>query len=440
MARERKTVTLQLYMNNVPVGVLRKLSNGALELKYDKQWVESSDSIPLSLSLPLTLKTYSGDVVINYFDNLLPDDEGIRKALARRMSAGSPEVFDLLAAIGRDCVGAVQLVPEGEGFKPSLKRQSSLISNTEIGKILKNLKSYPLGVKPDEDFRISIAGAQEKTAFLKVGSKWHVPQGATPSSHIFKVQMGMLRDLIDMRHSVENEWLCLNICKEFGLPTANADIADFDGVRALIVERFDREFDKDIIYRYAQEDFCQVMGMPSHKKYENEGGPGILQIMNVLTKSDDPRRDQRFFMKSHIVFWLLAAIDGHAKNFSVFLVPGGLALTPLYDVMSAHPPIAKKQIQFPKAKLAMAVGDNRHYKIKEISRRHWLQTAKKAKYPVDEMNAIIDEVIEQTPAVLSRVRKMLPADFPKDVSNPIFKNVEKLLDVISYAPKRIDCL
>jgi serine/threonine-protein kinase HipA len=422
-------------MNNVPIGVLRKLSNGALELKYDAQWVESSDSIPLSLSLPLTLKTYSGDVVINYFDNLLPDNEGIRKTLAQRMSVGSPEVFDLLAAIGRDCVGAVQLVPEGEEFKPSLKRQSHIISNTEIGKILKNLKSYPLGVKPGEDFRISIAGAQEKTAFLKVRNRWHVPKGATPSSHIFKVQMGMLRDIIDMRHSVENEWLCLRICKAYGLPTANADIADFEGVRTLIVERFDREFDKNRIYRYAQEDFCQVMGIPSHKKYENEGGPGIIKIMNVLTKSDDPRRDQRFFMKSQIVFWLLAAIDGHAKNFSVFLVPGGLALTPLYDVMSAHPPIAKKQIQFPKAKLAMAVGENRHYKIKEIIRRHWLQTAKKAKYPESEMNAIIDEIIEQTPGVLSEVSKMLPPGFPKDVSEPIFKNVEKLRAVLSTVPK-----
>ena len=424
-------------MNNVLIGTLKKLSNGALELTYKKEWVESRDSIPLSLSLPLTLTTYSGDVVINYFDNLLPDNDGIRKALAQRMSLNSQEVFDLLAAIGRDCVGAVQLVPDGEKIEPVTKIKSHLISNTEIAEVLRNLRSYPLGVKPGEDFRISIAGAQEKTAFLKAGNKWHVPQGATPSSHIFKVQMGMLGDLIDMRHSVENEWLCLKICKAFGLPTANAEIADFDGVRALIVERFDREFAAKQIYRFAQEDFCQVAGVPSHMKYENQGGPGIIKILDTLTKADDPRNDKRFFIKSQLVFWLLAAIDGHAKNFSVFLVPGGIKLTPLYDVMSAHPPIAKNQIPYHKAKLAMAVGENRHYKIKEIAKRHWLQTAKKAKFPLSEVNEIIHEVTEQTPKVVSKVKAQLPTEFPSDVSSPIFDGMIELARILAQDRNKV---
>lgn len=428
MAKQKRSITLRLYMNNTPVGTLKKLANGALQLTYDQSWVEASNTIPLSLSLPLTLKTYSGDVVINYFDNLLPDNEGIRKALAQRMSLHSQEVFDLLAAIGRDCVGAVQLVPEDEDFKPTIEIKSMPIKDADIAQILRDLKSYPLGVKPGEDFRISIAGAQEKTAFLKVGRKWHIPHGATPSSHIFKVQMGVLRESVDMSHSVENEWLCLQICTEFGLPTAKAEIADFAGVRTLIVERFDREFSDKEILRYAQEDFCQVFGVPSHIKYESEGGPGITKIMDALTRSDNPFADKRLFMKSQIIFWLLAAIDGHAKNFSVFLVPGGLRLTPLYDVMSAHPPIAKNQIPYQKAKLAMAVGENRHYKLQEITKRHWFQTAKKTMFPEAEIEKIFDEVIEAAPDVISRVSTRLPKDFPKDVADAIFNGIADGID------------
>lgn len=423
MARARRNLALRLYMNNVPVGWLQKQSTGALNFEYDRDWVNSSKSIPLSLSLPLTVKTYSGDVVINYFDNLLPDNDGIRKALAQRMSLNNQEVFDLLAAIGRDCVGAVQLIPSDEKLESQPEMKSHPISNRKIAEILRNLKNYPLGVKPGEDFRISIAGAQEKTAFLKINKKWHLPQGSTPSSHIFKVQMGLVRESIDMTRSVENEWLCLKICKAYGLPTAEADIEDFDDVRALIVERFDRELTSHNILRYAQEDFCQVEGVPSHKKYENEGGPGISEIMETLTKSDNPLGDKRFFMASQVVFWLLAAIDGHAKNFSIFLVPGGIRLTPLYDVMSAHPPISNNQIPYEKAKLAMAVGDNRHYKIKEIFRRHWLQTAKLTKFPANEMAYIIDDLISKTDNVISNVSASLPKDFPREVSEPIFQRL-----------------
>ena len=168
----------------------------------------------------------------------------------------------------------------------------------------------------------------------------------------------------------------------------------------------------------------QVTGIPSHKKYENDGGPGIEKIMEVLTKSDDPIKDKSNFLKSQLVFWLLAGIDGHAKNFSVFLVPGGISLTPLYDVVSAHPPIKKKEISLQKAKLAMAVGTSRHYKINEIISRHWLQTAKLTKFSQDKMEGIIHEVLESTDNVINNVSRELPADFPQELSDSIFAGMQ----------------
>lgn len=421
----RRKRTLRVFMNNAVVGTLTKLPSGALQFEYNLDWVNSDNSVPLSLSLPLSFDIYSGDVVINYFDNLLPDNEGIRKALARRMSLNSQETFDILSAIGRDCVGAVQLLPIEEELSTPNSIQFQKITNLEISKILKGLKSYPLGMRLAQDFRISIAGVQEKTAFLKVDGKWSIPQGNTPSSHIFKTQMGMLRGTIDMKNSVENEWLCMQICKAFNLPTAVVEIEDFEDIRALVVERFDREYRKKNILRTAQEDFCQAFGIPSHKKYENEGGPGVHKIMELLSKADNPMRDKHNFLKSQVVFWLLAAVDGHAKNFSAFLVPGGINLTPLYDVVSAHPPIRKKQIAYKKAKLAMAVGTNRHYRIDQIKERHWLQVAQETKFPNEKMEEILHEVIGSVDKVIATVSQLLPKDFPQDIARSIFEGMRQ---------------
>lgn len=412
-------------MNNILVGLLQKTTNGALYFTYDESWINSPHSVPLSLSMPLSPTTYSGDVVINYFDNLLPDNLGIRNTLMQQLSIVSQDVYDLLSVIGKDCVGAVQLIPENEKIDQYKKIKSSAISDQQIETILKNLKSYPFGIKPEDDFRISVAGAQEKTAFLRKRNKWYLPRGTTPSSHIFKVQMGLVGDKIDMTQSIQNEWLCLEICKQFGLPVAHAEILTFGNITALVVERFDRITFKGNILRCAQEDFCQYYGISSNQKYENQGGPGIVQIMQALTKSDNPAADKYIFLKAQVIFWLLAAIDGHAKNFSLFLFPDGARLTPIYDVLSAYPPIKMGQIQYEKAKFAMAIGDNRHYKLKEIQRRHWLQSAKKANYPIDEMNKILDEVASQAASVINIVSKKLPQNFPTKISKPIFEGMLK---------------
>ncbi len=424
--RKKKTIQkLKLYMNNTFVGLLQKNPNGSLYFSYDIGWINSPDSIPLSLSMPLSPITYSGDVVINYFDNLLPDNLGIRKTLSQRFSIPTQEVYDLLSVIGKDCIGAVQLISDNEKIERYKKIKSKPISEIEIESILKNLKSHPFGLNPESDFRISVAGVQEKTAFLKNKNGWYIPLGTTPSTHIFKIQMGVVGDKIDMTQSIENEWLCLKICKHFGLPVANAEMINFGQVKSLVVERFDRIKMKEKILRYAQEDFCQVFGVSSNQKYENQGGPGIVQIIDALTKSDNPRVDKYIFMKAQVVFWLLAAIDGHAKNFSVFIFPDGIRLTPIYDVLSAYPPIKLGQIQYEKAKFAMAIGDNRHYKLKEIQRRHWLQTAKKANYPLGEMSRILEEVADQTSSVVDLVSKSLPDNFPSKISKPIFEGMLK---------------
>lgn len=192
---------------------------------------------------------------------------------------------------------------------------------------------------PDDDFRISLAGAQEKDAFLWWDGKWLKPRGATPTTHIFKLPIGLVGGRkADFSTSVDNEWLCLRLFKEYGLPTADAQIATFGSQRVLVVERFDRTVSSNgkRLFRLIQEDFCQATGTSPLVKYENEGGPGLMQIFAILQQSQQVDEDMRTLMATQLLFWMMRAPDGHAKNFSIQLLAGGrYKLTPIYDVMSA---------------------------------------------------------------------------------------------------------
>jgi serine/threonine-protein kinase HipA len=421
--------TLYVYMNGNEVGEYVKSRSGAQEFIYADSWMENEYAVPISLSLPLTEKTHRGDVVINYFDNLLPDNRDIRERIQARVGAKTNQPFDLLAEIGRDCVGAIQLL-SGKSEIDVKRIAGKPLTESEIADELRNYKSRPLGMRRDDEFRISIAGAQEKTAFLFHKGKWQKPTGATPTTHIFKLPIGKIEHSgVDLSESVENEWLCLKILKEFELNVAEAEIGTFEDQKTLVVRRFDRELSSDgtWIIRNPIEDMCQTHGVSPARKYEADGGPGIQTIMDLLLSSLAPEEDRRHFMKSIFVFWLLGAIDGHAKNFSVFLRAGGrFHLTPLYDVLSAHPIVAKRQLEYRDLTMAMALhGRNTHYKIHDIMPRHWYDEAKRVSFPEIEMEAIIDSIMRQVNGVVSKIASELPKGFPEHISTPLFEGMRK---------------
>lgn len=427
-----KSGKLKVLMNGRLVGHLTSSSKGVLSYKYDSSWLEFDGRRPVSLSLPLSTQTYSGSVVENYFDNLLPDSMPIRNRLQARVGAESVSAFDLLARIGRDCVGALQLVPEGE--QVDVKKVTAIpFSDSDIEKSLSNYKAQPLGVDIEADFRISVAGAQEKTAFLLIDEKWHKPIGATPTSHIFKLPIGELgQSGLDLSESVENEWLCQQLIRKFGVPIAETRMLSFGEQKVLAVERFDRKWAKDSswLMRLPQEDICQAMGVPSHLKYESDGGPGMKDIMGLLLGSAKSYDDRAIFLQTQLLFWMLGAIDGHAKNFSIFHLPSGLyILTPMYDVMSIYPLVDSKQIAMQKVGLAMAVfGKHKHYKLQNISRRHWLDTAKKCKFPKDEMEIIIEKCCDTVGDCIATTVSELPDNFPAKIAESIFFGLERARD------------
>ncbi len=423
--------SLFIYMNGYEVGEYIQRRSGAQEFTYCDSWLERRGAaIPLSLSLPLTDKTHKGDVVYNYFDNLLPDSMDIRNRIQTKFGAKTSQPFDLLSFIGRDCVGAIQLISEQTDVDVK-KIEGSSLGEKEIAEDLRNYKTLPLGMSRDQDFRISIAGAQEKTALLWHNEQWQRPSGTTPTTHIFKLPIGKIEHAgIDLSDSVENEWLCLEILKSFGLPVPAARIERFEDIKVLVVERFDRGLseDKSWIIRHPMEDMCQARGIAPALKYENEGGPGIALIMNLLESSMRPEKDRRQFMKTVFLFWLFGAIDGHAKNFSILLKQGGrFELTPVYDVISAYPIVEKRRMEYRDLKMAMAVhGKNTHYASYEIMPRHWFDESKKVDFPATEMQAIIDHTLSNIDSVISDVSSRLPTDFPNDIAGPVFDGIGKI--------------
>lgn len=425
MVMKKSNQILNILMNGILIGALEKTKQGSLIFTYDQGWLNTLGARPVSLSLPLISQSFSGDVVYNFFDNLLPDNQQIRARIQAKFHAPTDQPFDLLASIGRDCVGAVQII---EGKVPDFKKEINFesLNEKQIASILRNYQINPLGMTDiDEEFRISIAGAQEKTAFLYHNNNWCRPLKETPTTHIFKLPIGYIpQQQIDLSDSCENEWLCSQIARGFGLPVAHCEILSFEDIKVLSVERFDRKLSSDNrwLMRLPQEDMCQALGVSSNLKYQSDGGPGIKNIMGLLLGSSQTALDRDMFYRSQILFWLLAGIDGHAKNFSIFIEPEGkYRLTPLYDIMSAYPLIERKQLEFKKIKMAMALkGKNTHYHWDNMQRRYFLETAKAINYSVETAEMILDEMLDQTDSVIDKVTVELPKGFPCNISQPIF--------------------
>ncbi|QTD57292.1 type II toxin-antitoxin system HipA family toxin [Parasphingorhabdus cellanae] len=443
MARRKTHEPLNVLINNRLAGRLEKQTDGAIRFTYDRMWLDWEHRFPISLSLPLLPTKFRGEQVVAVFDNLLPDSDKVRQRVAERTGAQGTDSYSLLERIGRDCVGAMQFLPDGVDHDARAKVEGEPINELEIEAMLANLEAAPLGIDEDHEFRISVAGAQEKTALLRQEGQWKRPIGTTPTTHILKPQIGEIPSasgMIDMTNSVENEHYCLKLMEGFGLDVAQTEVATFGARKVLVVERFDRQWQDDgRLIRLPQEDCCQALGIPSSRKYQStvqggENGPSTVDILDLLQSSDDPLKDQADFFKSQIIFWLISATDGHGKNFSIFLKPGGgFALTPFYDVLSAQPVFDKKQIAHNKYKLAMSVGRSRKYKILDVHGRHFVETAKEAGLGPTLISKTLDEIIEHAPIALDYALAGMPKAFHTNIHKSISKAIKDRMSQLKTA-------
>ncbi len=431
MGRRPRSSILEVWINGVHAATWRVSGRGH-ELIYDEAYATNPEAIPISRSLPIVPHAaYRGDVVASYFDNLLPENRAIRERLRERFQAASTGAFDLLAEAGRDCVGVVQLLPPGHGPEGFDRIECDPLTAAQVARMLRESHAPAtrgMAAAATEGFRISIPGMQEKAALIRHRNRWCRPRGLTPTTHILKLPMGVAPSGIDLTTSVQNEWLCMQIVAAFGIATPRCTIERFEDLEVLAVERFDRRapLGGKRIERIPQEDFCQATGTPAELKYESDGGPGIARIMEELGGAEEARADRLRFMRMQLVHWLLCAIDGHAKNFSLFLEPRGrFRLTPAYDVLSAYPIAGrgKGKLAVEKVRMSMAVwGANRHYRWAEIRRAHFVKTATDCGIGAD-IEALIADVVALAPRAVEIAHAALPKRFPGAVAEPILEGV-----------------
>lgn len=437
MRRTAKT-SLKVCLNGRHIGIWSKLTGGGVTFQYADKWLGWNKAIPISQSMPLQEKAYTGVAVSRYFENLLPDSDPILRRIADRVGADGRDAYSLLAEIGRDCVGALQFLPMGMDIPDLAPPLGRKLSSKEIYNTLMNLERAPLGIEAEGGFRISLAGAQEKAAFLEINKNWYEPKGLSPTTHIFKPAIGTIHwetGPVDMTDSVENEFYCLKLLKAFGLETADIEILNFEEKKVLAVKRFDRiHLNDGVILRRPQEDMCQALGFAPSQKYQNMGGPTLVDILKFLSASETPHKDQQTVFKCQILFWLIGAIDGHAKNFSIFLAPNdGFQLTPLYDVMSAQIAMQANQIRHKDYKLAMPLGHSKHYKIKNIRGRHFVETAIDAELGKDFAREAIVQIQDWFEPAFEKVLADLPIDFPMQIHACIKAAGEKRLPLLASA-------
>lgn len=414
MGRKRTYTPLDVYMNRRKVGQFFRGPDGAFAFTYDREWLAWKNTMPVSRSLPLRPERHVGRSVIAVFDNLLPDSDDMRRRVAERVGADGIDAHSLLVRIGRDCAGALQFLPEGDEPEAGDALTGESLSDDEIAVMLRDLGRTPLGIRRGRDFRISVAGTQEKTALLFHEGQWIEPTGTTPTTHILKPAIGVLPNGMDLTDSVENEHFCLRLMAAFGLPVARTEMITFADTSALVIERFDRLFARDgRLIRLPQEDCCQALSVPPTRKYQSEGGPGIVEICELLRGSDEPIRDRANFFKANVLFWLIGATDGHAKNFSIALMPGGrFTMTPLYDVLTVQPTLDAGQLQIKDMKLAMRAGKSRHYRVSDILGRHFVETGLAAAFSREQIAQVLCEIHSDADRAFETALAEMPHGFP----------------------------
>jgi len=391
---ERELIVL---LGGIESGRVLQDRHGRLQFVYAGSWRDSPTAYPLSLSMPMHAAEHGSARIEAYLWGLLPDNSSILQRWATRFQVSARNAFALISQVGEDCAGAVQLVrPERiEAVREGARASVEWLSEADIAERLRALRTDPSAWREQRDIgQFSLAGAQPKTALLWEKGRWGIPSGRIPTTHILKPPNTTLAGF------PENEHFCLELARALGLPTAESRVMRFGEEIAIVVERYDRIRAAARWARIHQEDICQAMGIPPTKKYQNDGGPGARAIVELLRlHSSSSAEDTATFVTALGLNWLIAATDGHAKNYSLLYAPGGrVRLAPLYDVASVLP---YSQFDVKRIKLAMRVGDK--YRLQDIGRREWSKLSTEVKLDTDQLIEKLIDMAEALPDLATEI-------------------------------------
>jgi serine/threonine-protein kinase HipA len=390
---------LVTLLDGKEAGRVHNDARGRLTFVYDDEWRKTPDAYPLSLSMPIVSKAHGRSVLEAFLWGLLPDDEQVLARWAAKFQVSARNAFALISHVGEDCAGAVQFVtPERlEAIRSGKEDKVEWLDESEVAKRLRLLREDHAAWRlPRDTGQFSLAGAQPKTALLLQNNRWGIPSGRIPTTHILKPPTGHFDG------HAENEHICLMLARNLGIPAAQSKVMRFKDEVAIVVERYDRQQKGNDIIRVHQEDICQALGIMPTRKYQNEGGPSPVNIIELLrTYSADRDTDLDTFGAALGFNWLIAGTDAHAKNYSLLLSGPDVRLAPLYDIASILP---YDEVDLRKAKLAMKIGGE--YKVSLIGLRQWQKFAREVRADADQLVEVLISMAKQLPDEVAAARSL----------------------------------
>lgn len=412
---------LDVYLYGVKVAELDYLAPLRYRLSYLEGWASRPDALPLSHSLPLTSRVHDGDILLHFLDNLLPDGERVRERWAIEAGLDRAEPFELLRAYGREVAGAATFTPRGE--PPTTDGILTPTDDDEIAQRIRRLRS------DDSDWidpasaggKFSLGGAQGKFALAREADSWWEPDGASPTTHIFKPRVAGVTD------GEVVEYVIMTAASALGLVTAPVELGVFEGEQSLVVQRFDRARSGNEIIRLHQEDLCQAMGYPRLRKYEQYGGPGYRQILEFLERHADSRARQRF-AQSVFFSWLVLNTDAHAKNYSIQSLPDRTVLAPLYDLSSLLPYIRPddpdaRAADIAATRLSLRLVDD--YRAGAMTHFEWRGAARDAGLPPNEFIEWARGISELLPLAVDAAVESLPSSVDDTIAERLSQRVHE---------------
>lgn len=335
---------LDVYLGDALAGQVAQTDSGVLSFKYEDAYRAAPGARAISVSMPVREEAWPDRQVRPFFSGLLPD-EAARQRLAEALGISAGNAFGLLEIIGGECAGALSLYPAGEAPPANGEDGVEVLSDKRLAEVIGKLHDRPL-LGGEEGVRLSLAGAQDKLAVCLDGDHVALAKGGRPTTHILKPAIRNLDG------AVENELFCMRLAAamDFGAPPVQ--IGRTGDTPYLLVTRYDRQVGADgLIVRLHQEDFCQALSVPPELKYEDEGGPGTKDSLDLINRATArPAADSFAFIRILIFNYLVGNADAHGKNFGLLYRNRVPDLAPPYDILctAAYPRLAKK--------IAMAIG------------------------------------------------------------------------------------
>ena len=362
----------------------------------------------ISVAMPVSSKSYGDKKVRAYLQGLLPEGEA-RRILAYDFNIDASDDLSLLAIIGRDCAGALQIVERGDN---SVKKSSApvseksstsspIIGSDEIERRIRDLPIHPLGI--DQKVRLSLAGVQPKLLLTKLpNGGWTLPTSSLPSTHILKPAIA------NLPHSLQNEAFCVNFGRSAGLHAANTSLLKFGSTEVLASERYDRVWRGEHLDRIHQEDSCQALSVVTKSpqtKYEEFGGPRLRDISQVLDRwgSNEDKKELLRQIALHIV---VGNCDAHGKNIS-FLHNGDgtIRLSPIYDVMSTE---YYRLVNKHAMSTTLGLFINGKRSIEAVTFEDMAYEARSWKMRERTIKSVLFEIVDRLPDAVSAALRLLP--------------------------------